>query len=349
MQEHLHQQSSQRRKAREQMQSRDAMSPQESMAAGAEAMEGHKAQSHTQGRMEPTAPPLPPLSPPPMGPPEYPRPRLIFHTQLAHGSPTGRIHGFTNVKELYAKIADVFNISPSEILFCTLNSYKVDMQKLLGGQIGLEDFIFAHVRGETKEVEVTKTEDALGLTITDNGAGYAFIKRIKEGSTIDRLKTVCVGDHIEAINDQSIVGCRHYEVAKMLKEQPRGIPFTLRLVGPKRAFDMIGMRTKAPKSHEGKIVNGRETLRLRSRGSATVQEVNEIEEQATMKVDDLLESYMGIRDLELATTIVEAGKDKKNPDDFAESLDSVLGDFAFPDVFLFDVWGAIGDVKNGKI
>jgi len=50
------------------------------------------------------------------------------------------------------------------------------MQKLLGGQIGLEDFIFAHVRGETKEVEVTKTEDALGLTITDNGAGCAFIK-----------------------------------------------------------------------------------------------------------------------------------------------------------------------------
>ncbi|KAJ3600063.1 hypothetical protein NHX12_034015 [Muraenolepis orangiensis] len=300
---------------------------------------------------EPTAPPLPPPSPPPApGPAEYPRPRLVFHTQLAHGSPTGRIHGFTNVKELYAKIAEVFNISASEILFCTLNSHKVDMQKLLGGQIGLEDFIFAHVRGETKEVEVTKTEDALGLTITDNGAGYAFIKRIKEGSTIDQLKTVCVGDHIEAINDQSIVGCRHYEVAKMLKEQPRGVPFTLRLVGPKKAFDMIGMRTRAPKSSEGKMVNGKETLRLRSKGSATVQETpNEFEEQATKKVDDLLESYMGIRDLELATTIVEAGKDKKNPDDFAEALDSVLGDFAFPDVFLFDVWGVIGDVKNGRI
>lgn len=49
-----------------------------------------------------------------------------------------------------------------------------------------------------------------------------------------------------------------------------------------------------------------------------------------------------------ATTIVEAGKDKQNPDDFAEALDSVLGDFAFPDVFLFDVWGALGDVKNGR-
>ncbi|XP_062411325.1 PDZ domain-containing protein GIPC3 [Sardina pilchardus] len=299
-------------------------------------------------RAVPSAPPLPPGSPPP-GPPSCARPRLVFHTQLAHGSPTGRIYGFTNVKELYAKIAQAFSISPAEILFCTLNSHKVDMQKLLGGQIGLEDFIFAHVRGETKEVEVTKTEDALGLTITDNGAGYAFIKRIKESSTIDRLRTVCVGDHIEAINDQSIVGCRHYEVAKMLKEQPRGVPFTLRLVGPKKAFDMIGQRTRAPKSSEGKMVSGRETLRLRSKGGATVQEVpNEFEERATKKVDDLLESYMGIRDLELATTIVEAGKDKKNPDDFAEALDSVLGDFAFPDVFLFDVWGALGDVKNGR-
>ncbi|KAJ8418935.1 hypothetical protein AAFF_G00004340 [Aldrovandia affinis] len=249
------------------------------------------------------APNSPP--PPPPGPLPCPRPRLVFHTQLAHGSPTGRIHGFTNVKELYAKIAEAFHISPSEILFCTLNSHKVDMQKLLGGQIGLEDFIFAHVRGDTKEVEVTKTEDALGLTITDNGAGYAFIKRIKEGSTIDRLKTVCVGDHIEAINDQSIVGCRHYEVAKMLKEQNRGMPFTLRLVVPKKAFGpntaeswgrslgmaeplklenvqllfvfktfshMIGQRTRAPKSSEGKLVSGKETLRLRSKGAAIVQE-----------------------------------------------------------------------------
>ncbi|CAB1314294.1 unnamed protein product [Coregonus sp. 'balchen'] len=219
------------------MQNGEEMSPlaQDSNNAGGPAAE-EKEKSQTRGGVEPSAPPLPPSDPPPPGPPEYPRPRLVFHTQLAHGSPTGRIHGFTNVKELYAKIAEVFHISPSEILFCTLNSHKVDMQKLLGGQIGLEDFIFAHVRGETKEVEVTKTEDALGLTITDNGAGYAFIKRIKEDSTIDQLKTVCVGDHIEAINDQSIVGCRHYEVAKMLKEQPRGTPFTLRLVGPKKAF-----------------------------------------------------------------------------------------------------------------
>uniref|UniRef100_A0A3Q2Z7I4 GIPC1-3 GH1 domain-containing protein n=1 Tax=Hippocampus comes TaxID=109280 RepID=A0A3Q2Z7I4_HIPCM len=34
-------------------------------------------------------------------PPSSMRPRLIFHTQLAHGSPTGRIEGFSNVRELY--------------------------------------------------------------------------------------------------------------------------------------------------------------------------------------------------------------------------------------------------------
>ncbi|KAM9619818.1 PDZ domain-containing protein GIPC3 isoform 1-T1 [Morphnus guianensis] len=141
---------------------------------GRQAQEGSPMENGV--RQEPGTPEPPAAEGIPAPRPPRARPRLVFHTQLAHGSPTGRIEGFTNVKELYAKIAEVFSISPTEILFCTLNTHKVDMQKLLGGQIGLEDFIFAHVRGETKEVEVTKTEDALGLTITDNGAGYAFIK-----------------------------------------------------------------------------------------------------------------------------------------------------------------------------
>ncbi|XP_014389177.1 PREDICTED: PDZ domain-containing protein GIPC3 [Myotis brandtii] len=238
--------------------------------------------------------------------------------------------------------------SPGQILFCTLNSHKVDMQKLLGGQIGLEDFIFAHVRGETKEVEVTKTEDALGLTITDNGAGYAFIKRIKEGSIINRIEAVCVGDSIEAINDHSIVGCRHYEVAKMLRELPKAQPFTLRLVQPKRAFDMISQRSRSSKCPvEAKVTSGRETLRLRSGGAATVEEVpSEFEEEASRKVDDLLESYMGIRDPELASTMVETSKKTVSVQEFARRLDSVLGEFAFPDEFVVEVWAAIGEARE---
>ena len=44
-----------------------------------------------------------------------------------------------------------------------------------------------------------------------------------------------VGDHIEKIDGESLVGCRHYEVAKMLKEIPRGTTFILRIVEPLRA------------------------------------------------------------------------------------------------------------------
>ncbi|XP_063795081.1 PDZ domain-containing protein GIPC2 [Pseudophryne corroboree] len=283
-------------------------------------------------------------------PPVTLRPKLIFHTQLAHGSPTGRIEGFTNVKELYGKIAEAFHITPEEILFCTLNTHKIDMDKLLGGQIGLEDFIFAHVKGTKKEVEVLKSDDALGLTITDNGAGIAFIKRIKEDSIIDKVKVINIGDHIESINGKSIVGSRHYEVAKMLKELEKGKTFTLKLMEPLKAFEMIEPRSRGGKTTEGKISTGRETLRLRSKGPATVEEMpTAFEEKAIKKVDDLLETYMGIRDIELAATMVEAGRDKNNPDEFAVALDEALGDFAFPDEFVFDVWGAIGDAKQGRL
>ncbi|NXB24380.1 GIPC3 protein, partial [Rhagologus leucostigma] len=270
------------------------------------------------------------------------RPRLVFHTQLAHGSPTGRIEGFTNVKELYAKIAEVFDISPTEILFCTLNTHKVDMQKLLGGQIGLEDFIFAHVRGETKEVEVTKTEDALGLTITDNGAGYAFIKRIKEGSIINRLQTVCVGDSIEAINDHTIVGCRHYEVARMLRELPRAQPFTLRLVQPKKAFDMIGQRTRASKAPgEGRVASGKETLRLRTQGPAMLEE-------GPLLLSQPLTLALTSPFSPTASTMVEAAKGSPSAAQLAQGLDSVLGEFAFPQEFVAEVWAAVCHPKGDK-
>ena len=109
------------------------------------------------------------------------------------------------------------------------------MNKLLGGQIGLDDFIFAHVKGTNKSVQITKSEAALGLTITDNGAGYAFIKRIKEGSIVDRLsEQIKIGDHIEKINDKNLIGSRHFEVAKLLKEIPVGTTFTIKLVEPSR-------------------------------------------------------------------------------------------------------------------
>lgn len=49
------------------------------------------------------------------------QPKLVFHCQQAHGSPTGLISGFTNVKELYEKIAECYDIQPSEVWWVTLS------------------------------------------------------------------------------------------------------------------------------------------------------------------------------------------------------------------------------------
>jgi len=279
------------------------------------------------------------------------KPKLAFHCQQAHGSPTGIISGFTNVKELYKKIADCYDMEPTEILFCTLNTHKIDMKRLLGGQIGLEDFIFAHRKGRPKEVEVTKSDDALGLTITDNGAGYAFIKRIREDSVISKLDCIQVGDHIEKIDGASVVGCRHFEVAKMLKAIPKGHQFILRVVEPLKAgFANIGPRNGGGGLKKGGYGSGRQTLRFKSNGEAKVEEVDDIRTAAEDKINQLLENFLGINDAELTSQIWELGKDQTNTMDFAEAIDnSDLESFGFTDDFIFELWGVVTDAKSGRL
>ncbi|KYN16330.1 PDZ domain-containing protein GIPC1 [Trachymyrmex cornetzi] len=326
-------------------------------------------------------------------PPRDPRPStLVFHCQLAHGSPTGLISDFSNVRELYQKIAERYDLPAEEnprnavkcrqnyaspplhleksatragILFCTLNTHKVDMTELLGGQIGVGDFIFAHKKGQPKEIELVKTDDALGLTITDNGAGYAFIKRIKEGSVIDRIKVIEVGDHLERIDSTSLVGRRHFEVAKMLKDIPKGSTFTLRLVEPqKNGFGSIGPRGDLKKGKKPGYGSGKETLRFKADGSAQlVEQVCKIETMSDSsgeliddaaaigveKINTILESFMGISDTELATQIWELAEGKCNSIDFAEAIDnSDLEDFGFTDDFVIELWGAVTDARAGR-
>ena len=80
------------------------------------------------------------------------------------------------------------------------------MTKLLGGQIGLDDFIFVHVHGRTKDVVINKAEASLGLTVTDNGAGCAFIKKIKESSVISKVTERKILDAASIASQWSIPG-----------------------------------------------------------------------------------------------------------------------------------------------
>uniref|UniRef100_UPI000B4D4D1B PDZ domain-containing protein GIPC1 n=1 Tax=Lonchura striata TaxID=40157 RepID=UPI000B4D4D1B len=145
----------------------------------------------------------------------------------------------------------------------------------------------------------------LGLTITDNSAGYAFIKRIRAGSLMSRVPLVAVGDVLEALDGRSLVGARHFEVARLLQELPRGQRFRLRLTEPRRAWETPKISLGDPKNDPGdpKIPPG--TLRDPKNPPkiADPPQPSAFEERAVAKVDDLLESYMGIRDSELVQNL----------------------------------------------
>lgn len=267
---------------------------------------------------------------------------MVFHCQLAHGSKTKQVRDFTNVKQLYESIAKAFEIATEDILYCTLNTHKVDMTRLLGGQIGLDDFLFAHVQGDSAVVAVNKDGPALGLTISDNGAGYAFIKKIREDSIMSRVKDICVGDHIAEINGQNLKGCRHFEVARMLKEIPIGSEFRIKKISPRKAFDeMAKMEPRGTKGTTNNTVAagaGKKTLRMKHGGGAVVEDVATDDVQAKItKIDEMLEGQVGIRDEELSTTIYHLAKDSKESDIFAGKIDEALNDFEFPDDFILDV------------
>ena len=89
---------------------------------------------------------------------------------------------------------------------------------------------------------------------------------------------------------------------------------------------------------------------MHKNGKATV-EINP--EQATHmidKINNLLETYMGINDTELATQIWDIGHDKQNPHDFVVAMDtSELETFGFTDDIIFDLWGIITDFKSGRL
>lgn len=61
------------------------------------------------------------------------------------------------------------------------------MDSILGNYLSSSDLIIAHLCGERRELELVKDKEFLGLTITDNGDGRAFVKKIKPGSSIEQL------------------------------------------------------------------------------------------------------------------------------------------------------------------
>lgn len=71
----------------------------------------------------------------------------------------------------------------------------------------------------------------------------------------------------------NVVGKRHYEVARILKDIPTNSTFTLRLVEPmKSGFQGIGPRNGSKGGSKKGYGSGKETLRFKANGNAAVEE-----------------------------------------------------------------------------
>lgn len=80
-----------------------------------------------------------------------------------------------------------------------------------------------------------------------------------------------VGDHIEKLNNELMVGKRHFDVAKILKEIPKGSTFTIRLIEPLRSgFNSIAPKGSTRSTKKASFGTGRETLRFKAGGEAEI-------------------------------------------------------------------------------
>merc|ERR1712021_317141 len=160
-----------------------------------------------------------------------------------------------------------------------------------------------------KEVKVNKNGPALGLTISDNGAGFAFIKKIRDDSIMSAAAGISVGDHIAKINGTDLKGCRHFEVARTLKEIPIGSEFSIAVVKPQKAFDSA-LKPRGAMGGSGNVGagSGKKTLRMKKDGTAVVEEIDDAVVKIVGEIDDMLDSFIVIRDIELSQTIYDKAK-----------------------------------------
>uniref|UniRef100_A0A0K0CTH3 PDZ domain-containing protein n=1 Tax=Angiostrongylus cantonensis TaxID=6313 RepID=A0A0K0CTH3_ANGCA len=266
---------------------------------------------------------------------------LKFCCQLAHGSPTAIISNFTSIDELFQSIADCFNISADDIIFCTVNTFKIDMDKLFAGSLGYADMLFAHIKGQAIEVELTKTEGMFGITVSDNGRCRSFIKRLKENSIVcgfPRARpALAVGQLIECIDGVNVTGMRHFEVVRILRNMPIGKTFILRVVSPKQSA-----------SRKKNVNDGMQTLRFKATGGVRIFQ-GVVDKEMIGRLNEILDSYLGVQDDQMAQSLWELALSCKTLPDMSKAVkESELSVFDFPEELVFDMWGVVGDSRRTR-
>ena len=243
------------------------------------------------------------------------------------------------------------------------------MNSILGNYLSFGDLIVVHICGNVKDLTIKKDQEFLGLTITDNANGRAFIKRVKSDDK-QVENNIKPGDHVAAINSESTVGLRHYEVAKAIRMLPQNTSFTIQIVEPKysdKYLDSTEIKRggSGPLScyhendsrstntnHHRHELSGAVSLssacddlinsslpidKLLSKGVTehTNEQVADIDHQESYKrtidkINSLLDSFLGINDNLLAIRIYRLARENK------ESYDKFLAAIKVSELSVFN-------------
>jgi len=274
---------------------------------------------------------------------------FAFDCCLAHGSETKTIRNFKNIRELYQQMAQALGININNILFVTVNTPKCDMTKLLGGQIMFGDFLYVHLSTpSTTLIEVEKTSQMFGLTITDNGNGQAFVKGKRAKSILEHVEDILPGDAILSINGEAMIGKRHIDVAKTLRQIQLGTMVSFVLQPPIRGMNQISGRTA--KKVSGDVNKAGMTVRIKKDGETEVVAADDACKVEAIKIlDEMLEDYVGIRDKELCQAMYDSGDSAADSSVFNGEMQSNYPMFSFSDEFVLDAWAIISESKCGRM
>ena len=262
---------------------------------------------------------------------------MEFDCKLAHCDEIRKLSGFNSIKELYVKISQVFQVDLNDILYCTINTHNFrDMNSILGNYLSYGDLIVVHLCGASRSLTIKKTQEFLGLTITDNSIGRSFVKRVssEDKHVEDSVKP---GDHIAAINSESTIGLRHYEVAKTIRLLPQNTSFTMSLIEPKYADNYLRSDMESFKTNQKAKLISRSGLELS--GATTSEDpgslslpIDRLLSKSTQfgakdensssfedsyksiieKINISLESFLGISDDLLAIKIYRLARENKD-------------------------------------
>lgn len=252
------------------------------------------------------------------------------------------------------------------------------MQSLLANYLSVGDLIVVHMCGEKQSLSLVKSTDQLGLTVTDNGHGRAFVKKVKScDQSIEQA--IHPGDHIAVINNESVIGMRHYEVAQILRQIPLQSKFTLdiiRPIAPNEPTDRVTANPVYRSDNDGKhsfsLLSKEQTSRTNdifsaeltdlslpmdkllsktstegAKSTASTSNIASHNMYATMikSINAILESFLGINDDTLAVQIYRLAKDSDHSyEHFSKALkESELNIFKFSQDIETHLWNCVND------